>query len=59
VTRLLQRVTRDRPLVVVLDDAQWADAGSLLLLRQVGLTNREIAGRIYLSERTAQNHVQR
>lgn len=32
VARLLGRVTREQPLVIVLDDAQWADAPSLLLL---------------------------
>jgi DNA-binding CsgD family transcriptional regulator len=32
---LLRRVARDRPLLIVLDDAQWADAGSLLLLWHV------------------------
>ncbi|MHA6779779.1 helix-turn-helix transcriptional regulator [Pseudonocardia saturnea] len=35
VTRLLRRVARDRPLLVVLDDAQWADPASLLLLAHV------------------------
>ncbi|MFN2562890.1 MAG: AAA family ATPase [Jatrophihabitans sp.] len=38
--RLLARVTRELPLLVVLDDVQWADAGSLLLLRHVVRTVR-------------------
>ncbi len=32
VTRLLHRAARGRPLLIVLDDAQWADPASLLLL---------------------------
>jgi len=35
VARLLRAVTEVRPVVLVLDDAQWADPGSLLLLRHV------------------------
>jgi DNA-binding CsgD family transcriptional regulator len=35
VDRLLGRVTRERPLVVVVDDAHWADPSSLLLLQHV------------------------
>ncbi|MBN1399290.1 MAG: AAA family ATPase [Anaerolineae bacterium] len=35
-TRVLQILSRDRPLVLVLDDLQWADAGSLGLLFHLG-----------------------
>jgi class 3 adenylate cyclase len=35
VVRLLEGAAADAPLVVVLDDAHWADAGSLHLLRHV------------------------
>jgi DNA-binding NarL/FixJ family response regulator len=53
---------RARHLVAQLDE----DRGGPLTPRErevaalvaQGLTNREIAGRLYLSERTAQNHVQ-
>ncbi|MFI6673739.1 ATP-binding protein [Kribbella sp. NPDC050470] len=31
----LQQVSADRPVVIVLEDLQWADSASLLLLRQV------------------------
>jgi DNA-binding SARP family transcriptional activator len=34
--RVLQGVARDRPLVLVLDDLQWADAGSVSLLFHLG-----------------------
>jgi predicted ATPase len=35
VARLLRLLSRDRPLLVVLDDAHWADESSLLLLRHL------------------------
>jgi DNA-binding NarL/FixJ family response regulator len=35
VARMLSALTAARPVLVVLDDAQWADPGSLLLLRHV------------------------
>jgi DNA-binding CsgD family transcriptional regulator len=35
VDRLLRLVSRDRPLVIVLDDAHWADESSLLLLQHL------------------------
>lgn len=35
VVRLLSALTGSRPVLAVLDDAQWADPGSLLLLRHV------------------------
>jgi len=41
VTRVLQAVARERPLLVVLDDLQWADAGSIALLFHLG---RRLAG---------------
>ena len=40
-TRVLQAVARLHPLVIVLDDLQWADAGSLSLLFHLG---RQLAG---------------
>ena len=41
VTRVLGAIARQRPLVLVLDDLQWADAGSLALLFHLG---RRLAG---------------
>lgn len=41
VARLLRQVTVDQPLVIVLDDAHWADPSSLLLLQHVA---RSMAG---------------
>ena len=35
VDRLLRLLSRDRPLLIVLDDAHWADASSLLLLQHL------------------------
>ncbi len=35
-TRTLQALARQRPLVVILDDLQWADAGSINLLFHLG-----------------------
>ncbi len=32
---LLEQISADRPLLLVLDDLQWADKGSLLLLRHI------------------------
>ena len=36
VTRVLQAIARERPLLLVLDDLQWADAGSISLLFHLG-----------------------
>jgi tetratricopeptide (TPR) repeat protein len=41
VTRVLQSLARQHPLVLVLDDLQWADAGSVSLLFHLG---RRLAG---------------
>lgn len=41
VTGYLKRLSRERALIVVLDDLQWADASSLLLLRFLA---RDLAG---------------
>jgi tetratricopeptide (TPR) repeat protein len=41
VTRVLQRVAHRQPLVLVLDDLQWADRGSISLLFHLG---RRLAG---------------
>jgi predicted ATPase len=46
VTRVLQAVARQHPLVLVLDDLQWADAGSISLLFHLG--RRLAASRILL-----------
>ena len=46
VVGLLTQISQDRPLVVVLDDLQWADKGSLLLLRH--LTATEQASRVLI-----------
>ena len=35
VVRLLAKASEDRPVVLVLEDLQWADKGSLLLLRHL------------------------
>ena len=35
VVGILEEASRDRPVVLVLDDVQWADAASLQLLRHV------------------------
>ena len=35
VDRLLRRLSQDRPLLIVLDDAHWADDSSLLLLQHL------------------------
>jgi DNA-binding winged helix-turn-helix (wHTH) protein/tetratricopeptide (TPR) repeat protein len=40
VTRILERISRSRPLVVVLEDLHWADDGTLLLLELLGETTR-------------------
>jgi DNA-binding SARP family transcriptional activator/predicted ATPase len=40
-TRMLQTLARQRPLVLVLDDLQWADLGSISLLFHLG---RQLAG---------------
>jgi DNA-binding SARP family transcriptional activator/predicted ATPase len=40
-TRVLQALARQRPLVLVLDDLQWADAGSINLLFHLG---RRVSG---------------
>jgi DNA-binding SARP family transcriptional activator/predicted ATPase len=40
-TRVLQALARQAPLVLVLDDLQWADAGSISLLFHLG---RQLAG---------------
>jgi DNA-binding SARP family transcriptional activator/predicted ATPase len=40
-TRVLQTLARQAPLVLVLDDLQWADAGSISLLFHLG---RQLAG---------------
>ena len=37
-TALLARLARDAPAVLVLDDVQWADASSLILLRHLART---------------------
>jgi DNA-binding SARP family transcriptional activator/tetratricopeptide (TPR) repeat protein len=37
-TALLARLARDAPVVLVLDDVQWADASSLILLRHLART---------------------
>ena len=39
VVGLLSAVSRDRPVVLVLDDLQWADSGSLLLLRHLAASD--------------------
>ena len=36
VTRVLQRMARNHPLLLILDDVQWADAGSASLLFHLG-----------------------
>jgi tetratricopeptide (TPR) repeat protein/transcriptional regulator with XRE-family HTH domain len=41
-SRVLAAVARQRPLLLILDDLQWADAGSINLLFQLG---RHLAGR--------------
>jgi len=41
VTRVLQALAREHPLLLVLDDLQWADAGSIALLFHLG---RRLAG---------------
>ena len=41
VTRVLQRLARSHPLLLILDDLQWADAGSVSLLFHLG---RRLAG---------------
>jgi len=41
ITRVLQSLARQHPLVLVLDDLQWADAGSVSLLFHLG---RRLAG---------------
>jgi DNA-binding SARP family transcriptional activator/predicted ATPase len=41
VTRVLQALARQHPLILVLDDLQWADAGSVSLLFHLG---RRLAG---------------
>jgi predicted ATPase/DNA-binding SARP family transcriptional activator len=41
VTRVLQSLARQHPLILVLDDLQWADAGSISLLFHLG---RRLAG---------------
>jgi DNA-binding SARP family transcriptional activator/RecA/RadA recombinase len=40
-TRVLKALSRDHPLILVVDDLQWADAGSIGLLFHVG---RRVAG---------------
>jgi len=48
--RVWQTVARLHPLVIVLDDLQWADAGSISLLFHLG---RKLAGtRILIVGRT-------
>lgn len=44
--RLLRRVAAARPLALLIDDAQWADETSLLLLRYLARTMSE--GRLYI-----------
>lgn len=48
VARLLRRVCLEKPLVIVLDDAHWADLPSLLLLRHLarGLSPDLIEARV-------------
>ncbi len=41
VTRVLQRLAQQQPLIVILDDLQWADAASISLLFHLG---RRVAG---------------
>ncbi len=43
VTTLLARAASETPTVIVLDDVQWADSGSLQLLRHVVLSPRPMA----------------
>ncbi|MBC7769824.1 MAG: AAA family ATPase [Phycisphaerales bacterium] len=40
VVGMLTSASSERPLVLLLDDIQWADKGSLLLLRHLGVTDR-------------------
>jgi len=40
VVGILSAASAERPLVLLLDDIQWADKGSLLLLRHLGLNDR-------------------
>ena len=40
VVGLLAAIARDQPVVLVLDDLQWADKGSLLLLRHLAAADR-------------------
>jgi hypothetical protein len=42
VARFLERLARHRPMVIVLDDLQWADASSLRLLRFVAQPYRPV-----------------
>ena len=44
VVGLLSKVSQDQPVVVVLDDLQWADRGSLLLLRHLTAAEQADAG---------------
>lgn len=44
ITALLERASREAPLVLVLEDLHWADEGALLMLRHLMTGPSEIAG---------------
>ncbi|MFZ5918097.1 MAG: ATP-binding protein [Chloroflexota bacterium] len=48
-TRVLLAIARQRPLVLLLDDLQWADAGSLSLLCHLGRRLAQAGGRLLVA----------
>ena len=54
--QLLRATSRSGPVLVVIDDLQWADRGSLLLLRHLIRSTRETAVCIVLTYRDDERH---
>lgn len=52
ITRLLVRLSQQRPVVLVLDDLHWADRSTLLLLRHVVRTTQDAAVTVVATTRS-------